>query len=67
MCDNTNPNAYMHDDNQMHVGLFDDVGLLFDEGERELICHVSRVQTIIKIVRKNKPKWIMSKIFFFFF
>lgn len=34
---NTNPNTYMHDDNQMHVGLFDDVGLLFDEGKGKLI------------------------------
>ena len=29
----TDPNGYMHDDDQVHVGLFDDVGLLCDVRE----------------------------------
>jgi len=30
---NIDPNAYVHADDQVHLGLFDDVGLLFDEGK----------------------------------
>ena len=33
----------MNDDDQVHVGLFDDVGLLFDEGKGKLVWHIGRV------------------------
>ena len=46
----TDPNAYVHDDDQVHVGLFDDVGLLFDEGKGKLVWHIGRVQKIVKAV-----------------
>lgn len=34
---NIDPNIYVHGDDQVYVGLFDDVGLLFDEGEGKLV------------------------------
>ena len=34
---NIDPNIYVHDDDQVYMGLFDDVGLLFDEGEGKLV------------------------------
>jgi len=39
----TNPDAYVHDDNQVHVGLVDDVGLLFDGGTGKLVWHIGRM------------------------
>jgi len=34
---NTDSDAYVHDNDQVHVELFDDVGILFDEGKRKLM------------------------------
>lgn len=53
---NIDPNIYVHDDDQVYVGLFDDVGLLFDEGEGKLVWHIGRVQKIVKTVGEKGAK-----------
>jgi len=46
----TNLDAYVHDDDQVHVGLFDNVELLFDEDKGKLVWPIGRVQKIVKVV-----------------
>ena len=57
----------MNDDDQVHVGLFDDVGLWFDKGKGKLVWHIKRVQKIIKVVRgkKKTPSGLQPKYFSF--
>ena len=50
----TNLDVYAHDDDQVHVELFDDVGFLFDEGKGKMIWNIRRVHKIVKDAGENK-------------
>jgi hypothetical protein len=53
---NIDPNIYVHDDDQVYVKLFDDVGLVFDEGKGKLVWHIGRVQKTVKTVREKRTQ-----------
>ena len=53
---NIYPYAYVYDIDQMHVELFNDVGLWFDEGKGKLVWYIGRVQKIIKVVGEKWAK-----------